>query len=63
MPKLSNSAFKYITPAKPFSVPKLPQGKPMGGGQASRVTASGYGKVSERAGGPTKVPTQKGLRG
>jgi hypothetical protein len=60
--KLTNSAFKYITPSKPFSTPKVPQGHPMSSGAASRSSASGYGKVGERDPEKTKVPTQQGLR-
>lgn len=45
--------------SKPFSTPKVPQGHPMSGLQASRSSGSGYGKVFRIGGGEAGIPMQK----
>jgi hypothetical protein len=57
MAKFSSPVTKAPS-SKPFSLPKLPQGKPMSAGNAGRSSASGYGKVSKASGGGTSIPMQ-----
>lgn len=45
--------------SKPFSLPKVPQGRPMSGSQASRSSASGYGKLQKLPGGSPGVMVPK----
>lgn len=54
-----NSLPAKATAAPKFSVPKLPQGRPVSGGQAARNSASAYGKLSKMGGGKTAVKMQK----
>lgn len=41
-----------------FSLPKLPQGKPLSSSGAFRASASGYGKIPKSPGGTVKVPSE-----
>jgi hypothetical protein len=61
---MANNLGKFLVPAKavaskPFSLPKVAQGHPMSGSQASRSAGSGYGKVFRIGGGEAGIPMQK----
>lgn len=57
--KFNSPAPKLSKPSQ-FSLPKVPQGRPMSGGQASRSTASAYGKLSKMGSSSAGIPMQKG---